>query len=86
MININNLIIEDVRVISPAENKDEITNIYIRSGKIAEPFRTEENKGYKPEYLAGFAAERYSIGLDSAWGIARKSIKSKLEKSNKTRY
>lgn len=46
-----------------------------------EPFRTEENKGYKPEYLAGFAAERYSIGLDSAWGIARKSIKSKLEKS-----
>lgn len=44
-----------------------------------EPFKTEENKAYKPEYLAGFAAERYSIGLESAWETAKKAIKSKLQ-------
>lgn len=43
-----------------------------------EPFRTEENKAYKPEYLAGFAAERYSVGLESAWEKAKSAIKSKL--------
>lgn len=46
-----------------------------------EPFETEDNKGYKPEYLAGFAAERYSVGLDSAWEMAKRSIKRKLENS-----
>ena len=44
-----------------------------------EPFMTEQNKAYKPEYIAGFAAERYSIGLKTAWGQAVSSIKSKLE-------
>jgi len=44
-----------------------------------EPFRSEDNKGYKPEYLAGFAAERYSVGLESAWEMAKKTIKRKLE-------
>lgn len=44
-----------------------------------EPFRTEDNKSYKPEYLAGFAAERYSIGLESAWEKAKGTIRRKLE-------
>ncbi|MBO6015027.1 MAG: hypothetical protein J6P60_00370, partial [Lachnospiraceae bacterium] len=44
-----------------------------------EPFSTEDNKHYKPEYLAGFAAERYSVGLESAWEMAKKSISRKLE-------
>lgn len=43
-----------------------------------EPFDTENNKTYKPEYIAGFVAERYSIGLKDAWGMAMNSIKSKL--------
>lgn len=30
-------------------------------------FDTENNVEYKPEYVAGFAAERYSIGLRDAW-------------------
>lgn len=46
-----------------------------------EPFDTENNKSYKPEYIAGFAAERYSLGLKDAWTVARKSIKEKLTRS-----
>lgn len=46
-----------------------------------EPFHTEDNKGYKPEYLAGFAAQRYSVGLESAWEMAKHSITRKLENS-----
>ena len=32
-----------MRVISPAENKDEISNIYIKKGKVSEPFKAEES-------------------------------------------
>lgn len=44
-----------------------------------EPYRTAENKIYKPEYVAGFAAERYSIGIKEAWEMARESIRFKLK-------
>lgn len=44
-----------------------------------EPFDTENNKAYKPEYVAGFAAERYSLGLTDAWRFAESSIRKKLE-------
>ena len=43
-----------------------------------EPYNTEENKIYKPEYVAGFAAERYSVGMKDAWTMAKSSIKRKL--------
>ncbi len=43
-----------------------------------EPFDTAKNKTYKPEYIAGFVAERYSIGLKDAWATAMTSIKNKL--------
>lgn len=46
-----------------------------------EPFDTENNKSYKPEYIAGFIAERYSVGLKDAWKIAMKSIKQKLKEN-----
>ncbi len=42
------------------------------------PFDTEDNKAYKPEYIAGYAAERYSIGLKDAWEKAKQFIKNKL--------
>lgn len=42
------------------------------------PFQTENNKAYKPEYVAGFAAERYTIGLKDGWEIAKKSIFKKI--------
>ena len=44
-----------------------------------EPFRTAENKAYKPEYVAGFAAERYAIGIKEAWEMAKESIRYKLK-------
>ena len=44
-----------------------------------EPFDTNNAKPYKPEYLAGFSAERYSIGLKDAWEKAKAFIKNKLE-------
>lgn len=44
-----------------------------------EPFDTENNKSYKPEYIAGFVAERYSLGLKDAWNLAMDSIEDKLK-------
>lgn len=44
-----------------------------------EPFNTAENKVYKPEYVAGFGAERYSIGVKDAWVTAKKSMEGKIE-------
>lgn len=43
-----------------------------------EPYRTAENKTYKPEYVAGFVAERYSIGIKDAWEMAKQSIKLRI--------
>lgn len=46
-----------------------------------EPFDTASSKVYKPEYIAGFAAERYSVGLNDAWSRGRQKINGILEKS-----
>lgn len=46
-----------------------------------EPFDTENNKAYDPEYIAGFVAERYTIGLKDSWDIATDSIDKKLKQS-----
>lgn len=44
-----------------------------------EPFHTADNKKYRPEYVAGFIAERYSIGLKQAWEKAKEYIGRKLK-------
>jgi len=44
-----------------------------------EPFDTADNVAYKPEYIAGFAAERYSLGIKDAWKKAMETIKQKLK-------
>lgn len=46
-----------------------------------EPFDTESSVVYKPEYLSGFAAERYSVGLEDAWSSARNGISGALNQS-----
>ncbi len=43
-----------------------------------EPFETEENKVYQPEYLAGFVSERYSVGIREGWEEAKTSITAQL--------
>lgn len=50
-----------------------------------EPFDTESNVSYRPEYIAGFAAERYSVGLKDAWEKAKQSIKQKLKNMAESR-
>ena len=42
MIFINRLIIENVRIISPEEQRDEVANLYVNNGRIADPFRKTE--------------------------------------------
>ncbi len=44
-----------------------------------EPYNTADNKSYKPEYVAGFAAERYAIGVKEGWEMAQSSIRRKLD-------
>jgi hypothetical protein len=44
-----------------------------------EPFDTDNNLEYKPEYLAGFASERYSVGLNEAWDDARRDMARDIE-------
>lgn len=44
-----------------------------------EPFHTAENKTYRPEYVAGFIAERYSVGLKDGWERAKELIRHRLE-------
>ena len=46
--------------------------------KGVEPFDTEDNVLYKPEYVAGFGAERYSVGLKEAFNKAKEYIKHHL--------
>lgn len=43
-----------------------------------EPFDTASNKSYRPEYVAGFAAERYSVGIKDAWSMAKNNIKFRI--------
>ena len=56
--------------------------------KRIEPFNTADNKTYKPEYVAGFTAERYSIGLKDGWEKAKSAIHSRLSNAirNKIRH
>ncbi|MDO4788376.1 MAG: hypothetical protein Q4A19_04385 [Johnsonella sp.] len=46
-----------------------------------EPFDTSKAVEYKPEYMAGFAAERYSVKLKEAWQKAKQKISSILNRN-----
>jgi len=46
--------------------------------KMIKPFDTENSIPYKPEYVAGFISERYSVGLQKGWSIAKEDIKDIL--------
>jgi len=46
-----------------------------------QPFNTADNKTYKPEYVAGFASERYSVGLKDAWEKAKGLISTRLRRN-----
>lgn len=42
------------------------------------PFQSEKNMKYKPEYLAGFSAERCSMSSKEAWKKAQEQIDKKI--------
>ncbi len=63
----------DDQLVSGTTNHEESTLREI------EPYDTEDNKAYRPEYIAGFAAERYSIGLKEAWEKAKAFIQRRLQ-------
>lgn len=42
-------------------------------------FRLDGLLGYKPDYLSGYIAERYSVGRDQGWERARRRIDAMLE-------
>jgi len=44
-----------------------------------EPFNLKEARAYQSEFLQGFVAERYSIGLDEGWQLAKEEIHDHLE-------
>ena len=52
------------------------TNRFI---KAASTFDFSKLRKYSPEFIAGFLAERYTIGLDEGWDIAKEQIKIKLK-------
>ena len=49
--------------------------------KKCEPFQLSKLIPYTPQALAGFVAERYSIGLKEGWEIAQTTIHEKLKSS-----
>lgn len=53
--------------------------------KDCEPFKLNDLKPYSPKYMAGFVAERYSIGLKEGWELAQRKIQSEL-RSNIRQY
>ena len=46
--------------------------------KACEPFDFSKLVPYSPQVVAGFIAERYSIGLKEGWGLAQQKIQSNL--------
>ena len=63
---------DDVTVVASKRNED--------SGvKDCEPFDFSKLVPYTPQALAGFVAERYSIGLDEGWKTAQQTIQSRLK-------
>ena len=46
-----------------------------------EPFDFSKLVPYSPQVVAGFIAERYSIGLKEGWGTAQQKIQSDLRSS-----
>ena len=47
--------------------------------RTVEPFNTNNSRAYNKEYLSGYVAERYSIGLEDGWKTAKKGIHDHLQ-------
>ncbi|MBO4650487.1 MAG: TFIIB-type zinc ribbon-containing protein [Clostridiales bacterium] len=63
--------IDDETVMASKRNENSVV-------KKCEPFDFSKLVPYSPQVVAGFIAERYSIGLKEGWGLAQESIKKQL--------
>jgi hypothetical protein len=52
------------------------TNPYIKG---VSDFDFSKLRNYDPQFVAGFTAERYSVGLDEGWETAKDQIRKKLK-------
>ena len=59
---------DDVLVCGSSEQKEAMIGAL-------EPFDTKQVVQYKPEYMAGFSAERYTVKMKNAWEKAKEKIK-----------
>ena len=52
-----------------------------------EPFDCAKGTGYRPEYLSGYGAERYTLGLADGWKTAQERLRIRLQNAveNKVR-
>lgn len=64
--------IDDETVMASKKSEESIV-------KKCEPFDFSKLVPYSPQVVAGFIAERYSIGLKEGWGIAQNQIKKQLQ-------
>lgn len=64
--------VDDVTVLASSRHST-------HSLKGIEPFDFQSLKPYRPEYLAGFVSERYSVGIDDAWPLAKDQIARVLD-------
>ena len=69
---------DDVTVVASKRQKDSVV-------KACEPFDFSKLIPYSPKVMAGFVAERYSIGLKDGWESAQKTIQFRL-RSNISAY
>ena len=64
--------IDDETVLASNRGEDSVA-------KKCEPYRLSKLVPYTPQAMAGFVAERYSVGLKEGWETAQQSIHSKLD-------
>ncbi|MCR5616935.1 MAG: TFIIB-type zinc ribbon-containing protein [Clostridiales bacterium] len=57
-------------------SKKSDNNPYIKS---VSQFDFTKLRPYSPDFVAGFSAERYSVGLDEGWDVAKKGINQRLK-------
>lgn len=54
------------------------------------PFKTERNRPYKDEYIAGFQSEKYTVAIEKAWRdempLIEEDLKKQAEKEIKLKY
>lgn len=62
------------------------SNYDVKELKEIEPFNTRKNKKFKTQYLTGYDAQYYNIGLKDAWAEGFKAIKKTLMENTGENY